>query len=165
MPLGGEGSAWERWPLQYGEWLSTRILLAVPSVLFPEPPDSPHVSLVHSALLHLEPKVTGCKWNSVIWLFKWLSAFLAIFSWQTGPCCFSQLDVNLGSFPALVLQTGECSLGFRAHTSQEEHLSCWNIPLELQLLPVGTHTALLHHLHTPYQSHCGEVVSSLCPWL
>ena len=34
MPLRGECSAWERWILLYGEWLSTGILVAVPSVLF-----------------------------------------------------------------------------------------------------------------------------------
>ena len=34
-----------------------------PSSLSPEPqtPDSPHLMVVHSALLPLEPKVSGCK--------------------------------------------------------------------------------------------------------
>ena len=40
------------WFLQHGEWLSTGILVAVPSVPSPEPPApvSPHKSLVHSVL-------------------------------------------------------------------------------------------------------------------
>ena len=28
----------------------------------------------------------------------------------------------------------------------------------------GAQTGLLHILHTPYQSHCGEVVPSVCPF-
>ena len=52
MPHGGECSAWERWFLQYGEWLSLGILAADPSALSQEllTPDSPQVSVVHSAL-------------------------------------------------------------------------------------------------------------------
>ena len=73
-------SAWERWLLQYGEWLSTENLAAVPSVLSPEPPtpDSPQASLIHFALPLLEPRVSDYKWNFVGWSFKrlWVSSVL-----------------------------------------------------------------------------------------
>ena len=44
-------------------------------------------------------------------------------------------------------------LEFRSHTSQGECPSCWNIPPELQLSPVGAQPALSHLLCIPYQSH------------
>ena len=133
----------------------------------PEPltPDSPQVSLVLSALPLPEPRVHSYKQNFVLWPFKRLSASPAISPWQretlrlfTAGCC-------LGSFMALVLLAGQPSLGFRPHTSQAEPLSCWNIPQALQLLPVGAQSALLCLLCTPYQPCCGEVVSSVSPWL
>ena len=46
--------------------------MVVPSLLSPEPPapDSPHTSLVHSALPLLEPRVSGCKHNCVLGLLR-----------------------------------------------------------------------------------------------
>ena len=74
-PLGEESSTRERWLLEYGKGLSTRILVALPSVLSPEPaaPDSPDASLVHSVLPLTESRVSGCKQNFVSWPFKSLS--------------------------------------------------------------------------------------------
>ena len=50
MPHGKECSAWERWFLQYGEWISTRILAAVSLVLSPEPPAPNYSYLFQSTL-------------------------------------------------------------------------------------------------------------------
>ena len=95
MTLGEECSAWERWPLQYGEWLSTGILAAVPSVLSTEPPapDTPKASLFHSTLPLLEPRICDCKWNFVHWSLKRFSDSLGISPWQTETLRLSQLDV------------------------------------------------------------------------
>ena len=94
MPFRLECSAWERWPLQYGEWLSTWILVAVTSVLSPVPttPDLPQASLVHSTLPLLVPRVSGFKQNFVLWSFKRLSESLSL-PGRLKPCCFSQLGV------------------------------------------------------------------------
>ena len=76
--------------------------MVVPSVLSPEPlaPDSPHASLVHSALPLPEPRVSGCKQNFVHCPFKRLSAFLAISSCQQKPYCFSHPRVIWDCFPS-----------------------------------------------------------------
>ena len=60
--------AQERWLLQYGEGFIREVLAADPSALSPEPPtpDSPHVSLVCSALTVLEPRVSGYKENFLL---------------------------------------------------------------------------------------------------
>ena len=80
MLFGEECSAWERWLLQYGERLSTGVLAPVPSVLSPKlpTPDSPQVSLVHSAFPLLQPRVSGYKQNFVHWPFKGLSVSPAV---------------------------------------------------------------------------------------
>ena len=87
-------SASERMFLQYGEH-STGILVAVPLVIFPQPPTphSPQVFLVHCILPLLEPRVSSWRWNFVIWLFKSLSASLLSLPGRQKPCCFWQLVV------------------------------------------------------------------------
>ena len=69
------------------------ILVAVPSVLSPEPPstDPPQESLAHSALPLLEFRVSSCKRNFVHWPFKRLSASPAVSPWQIVTRCFWQL--------------------------------------------------------------------------
>ena len=132
MPFGEECSAWERWLLQYGERLSTGVLAPVPSVLSPKlpTPDSPQVSLVHSAFPLLQPRVSGYKQNFVHWPFKWLSESPDIFPWPAEPLLLVTARCYMGSFLVLVLKSGECSLGFRPHTSQGNPLSAeislWN---------------------------------------
>ena len=138
MPLGEECSAWERWLLQYGEWLSTGILVAVPSVLSPEPPapDSSQVSLVHTALPLPNFKVRGCKQNFVCWSFKSLLASLAISSWQMETLLLFTAGCYLGFFRLRRLESPPW--GLDPTLLRGKPPSCWNIPLELQLLPLGT---------------------------
>ena len=123
----------------------------------PTTPDPPHTSLVH-------PRVSRCKWNFVHWPFKRLSASLAI----------SLVDKNPAAFHSWTLfgflsqsWAGEPSLGLDPTLPRGNllaHLGHWNIPPKLQLTLMGAQPALLC-LHTSYQSCCGEVVSSVCPWL
>ena len=167
MQIGGECSAWDRWLLQFGGWLSTGILVVDLSALSPELPTlvSLYVSLVHSALLLLEPSISSWEWNFVCWTFKRLSLSLAICPWWTEILLLFTARCYLGSFPSLVLYAGEPSLGFRPHVSKEECPSCWN------KYPSGTSAAMhetqpaLSCLHAPCQSCCDEMVSSVCPWL
>ena len=95
MSFGEEYCAWARWLLQFGQWICTVILAAVPSVHSPESPttDFLQVSVVHSALSLLKPTISGYKWNFLTWPFKWLSESPIISPWQKEPCCFSQLSV------------------------------------------------------------------------
>ena len=137
--------------------------MAIPSVLSLETPDpdSLHTSPVYSALPLLEPRVSGCKWNFVLWPFKRLSAFLAVSPWQTEILLLFTAECYLGSFPA---SGGEPNLEFRAHTSLGEppatEISLWCLTP-----PVGAQPTLYHLLCTPYQLCFGEVFSSVCPWL
>ena len=134
LPFGEEYSIWERWLLQYKEWLSTGILAAVPSVPFPEPPypDSPQVSLVHSALPLPELRVSIYKQNFVHWPFKRLSVSLAISPWHTETLLLFTAACYLCFFPALVPWAGVPSLRFRLHISQGNprpwpaEISLWN---------------------------------------
>ena len=105
MPVGEECSAWERWFLQYEECLSIRILVAVPSVLSPEPPapDSPQVD---SALPLLEPRVSGCKLNFVHWPFKRLSTSLGFSPWHTETLLLVTAGCYVGFFPSLCYSLG-----------------------------------------------------------
>ena len=59
----------------------------------PHPPDSPQTSLVHSVLPLLAPRLSGCKWNCVIWPFKKLCAPQLSLPGREKSCCFSQLKV------------------------------------------------------------------------
>ena len=120
------------------------------------------ISLVHSALPLLEPRVRGCKWNFVHW--PWLSESSAIPPWQTETLLLLTVRCYLGSFVALVLSAEEPSLGFRPRTSLGEPLGHWNFPPAFQLLPLGAQPTLSWFLSTPYQFCCGEVVSSICLW-
>ena len=148
MPLEEELSAWERWLLQYGEWLSTVIIAAIPSVLLSETPipDFPQASLVYSALPLLEPRASGYKQNFVCWPFKRLSASLAISLWQKKTFFFSQLDVIWVSFWLWF-----CGLGSPARGLDPTLLrgtpSYWNIPPELQLPPMIAQPAVSRLLH------------------
>ena len=55
-------------------------MVAIPLALSPEQqtPVSPHVTLVHSALPVLEPRVSGCDQDFVHWLFKGMLMSLAV---------------------------------------------------------------------------------------
>ena len=166
MLRGGDCSTQERWHLQQGKWLSMGILAADSSALSPEPPtsDSPHMALVYSALPLPEPReVSGSKWNFVHWPFKRLSVSLAISPWWSETPLLFTARWYLGSTPGSGALGGESSLRFSPHTSQGEPPCHWNIPLELQTLPVWAQPAL-SHLHTSYQSRCGKVISSVSPW-
>ena len=167
LPFGEEYSIWERWLLQYKEWLSTGILVSLPSVLSPEPatPESLQVSLVNSSLCLPEPRVNGCKQNFLCWPYNSLSASPAISPWQTETLLLFTGGYFLRSFPVVVLQARQPNLGFRPHISQWEPTHPFNISPELQLPPVGAQPALLCLLYTPYQSCFSEVISSVCPWL
>lgn len=59
-------------------------------ILSPErlAPDFPHVSIVHSALPLLEPKISCCKWNFVYWSFRWFSASQVISLADRNPAAF-----------------------------------------------------------------------------
>ena len=123
LPHGGEWSAWKRWHLQYGKWLSTGILVADPSALSPEPPtpDSPHMVLVYPALTFLEPWVSASKQNFLHWPFKKVAVSLAISPWSRKThCCFSQPDVMWAPFLVLVLQAGVPGLVSRTPYFSEE---------------------------------------------
>ena len=109
---------------------------AVLSLKLPSP-DSPQAPLVHSALPLPEPRVSGCKLNFVGWPFKRLPASLTITPWQTETLLLFTIGCDLGSFPALVLQAGEPSLGFRPHTS------CGGTP-------PATETSLQHFSCSPW---------------
>ena len=64
-------------------------------------------------------------------------------------------------FPALVLWTGEPSLGFRPHTYQGEPFPAAEIPLQdLSYCLWKQHQPLLH-FHPSYQSQCGFFCKSL----
>ena len=99
-----------------GDWRSTGILVAIPTGPFPEPetPDFPHVPLP-------QPRVSGCEWNSVHCPFKrvpvsqWIPASLA----DKKPAAFHSQIFCGHLFLALVLWTGEPSLGFRSSASHE----------------------------------------------
>ena len=166
MSLTEESSVWEGCLLYYGEWLSMGILVAVPSVLSPEPPtpESPQVFPVYSAFPLRELRVSGSKWNFVRWPFKRLSASPAISPFA---------DRNQAAFYSWMLfgflsGYGAISWGAQLVVSFNSILLRGNPPaaeyLELQLPPVGAQPALLC-FRTPYQSLCGEAVSSVCPWL
>ena len=98
IPLGRECSAWEGWPLQYGEWLSTGIPFPQFSPQSPTP-DSPHISVVHPALPLLVSRVSGYKQNFMHWSFKRLSLSLAISSWWTETLLLFTTVCYLDSFP------------------------------------------------------------------
>lgn len=65
----------------------------------------------------------------------------------------------LCTFHALVLQAGDPSLGFIAHTFQSNPSGHLNNPLVLQLLPVGSQPVLSCLYHTLYHSYCAEADS------
>ena len=75
-------------------------LVAFPSVLVPEPPtpDSPQSSSVHSALLLLEPRVNGYKWNFVCGPFEKPSESPVISPWQIETSLLFTAICYLGSF-------------------------------------------------------------------
>ena len=156
-------SPWERWLLQYGEWLNTGILVAVPSVLSPKPPtpNSPPATLVHSALPLPEPRVSGCKWNFVNCI-KRLSASPDVSPWQIETLLLFTAGCYLGSFQAWYCRLGSPAWGIDPTLLRGNPHGHWIIPSGLQLPHVGAQPALWHLLHTPYQSHCGDVASSTC---
>ena len=82
---------WGRRLLQYGEWLSTGILVAAPSVPSQKPLIKRLFCSISSPLCPtlLEPTVSSYKWNYVCWAFKRLSVTPAISlpGWQK-PCHF-----------------------------------------------------------------------------
>ena len=104
MPFGEECSARVRWFL-YGETLSTGILVAIPSVLSPEPPTpySLQTSLVHFALPLPEPRVSDYKGDFSHSPFNRLSASPSVSPWQTEALLLFTAGCYLGSFLALVL--------------------------------------------------------------
>ena len=108
-----------------GEGLSTGILAAVPSVLFPrfKPRHKPHTTLICSTLPPQKPRLSSYEGNIVHWPFKWvpvsLSKLLPLPEGQK-PHCFSQPDLCGHLFQALLLWVGEPRLGFRPHSSQRE---------------------------------------------
>ena len=121
--LGEECPAQERWLLQSEKWLSTGILAAVPSVLFPHPPtpDSPQASQVHFALCLPESRASGCKWNYVCWLCKRLSVSPAFSLWQTGTLLLFTTGVIW--FLSWLLWVGEPGLEFRSHSLKGNNLA------------------------------------------
>ena len=125
MTLGAECSACERWPLQYREQLSTGILVTVPSVLSPGPPTpvSVQTSLVHSVLPLLEPRVSSCKQNFVLWPFKRLSVSPVLSPWQTEIMLLFTAVCYVGSFPALVLRLGSPAWGLDPTLLRGNHLA------------------------------------------
>ena len=146
-------------------------MVVIPLVLSPKPPapNSPYMSLVHYALPLPETRVSDYKCNFLHCFLKYpLRSSLLLQSSLPGiqkPPVFLQLGVIGPPFQALLLYVGKPILGYKAHTSQGERHSHLNIPLELQLPPVGAQPALSHCLHTPYLSHIGEVLSSVSPSL
>ena len=157
MPLGGECSVWERWLLQYGGWLSSGILAALPSVHSPDPPTpgSPQAFLVHSSLCLPEPRVSGCKWGFVHWPFKRLFESPAVSLWQTETlqlftagcylgtfCCYRLGSLAWGLYSILLRGVGPQPLKYLSSTLAFSCLLC-----------------------IPYQSHCGNVASIVCLWI
>ena len=125
--------------------------MAVLSLLSPKPP-APHyhVSLVHSALPLLEPRVSGCKQNFVCWPFKRLSAFPAISPWQTETLLLFTAGCHLGSFPSSGDIGWGAQLGVRPHTSQGDPAQSLKYPSGTSAASLGAQPAL-SHLCTPYQ--------------
>ena len=114
-------------------------------------------SLAHYALHPPEHRVSGCKQDFVCGAFKRLSASPA---WQTETLLLSQLDII--SFPVLVLWAREPSLGFRPHNSPgKSHWPLKYLSGTSASAPGSLASPLTPSLH-PYQSHCGEVVSFVC---
>ena len=133
MPPAGECSAQEGWLLQMGNDSAQGSLSADPSALSPKPqiPDS-LAALVHSALPLLEPRVSGCKWNSVGWLFKRLSASLAVSPWQTETLLLFTTKCYLGSFLNSVTLGWGAQLEvwityFSGGSPLDAEISLWNI--------------------------------------
>lgn len=99
---------------------------AIPAVLSSEPQTQifPHTILVHSALLLLELRVSGCKLDFVHWPFKRVSVSLE-------DSCLSLVDIIPTDFqsqilcwhlfPALVIWSGEPGLVLRPFASKGGH--------------------------------------------
>ena len=136
-------------------------MAAVPSVLSPKPPapESLHVSLMHSA--PPKPKVSGCKWNFVFCPFMRLSASSAISPLLFTDGCYLGFFVS-GRLWYCRLRSPSCVLDPTLLRGVPGHC---NIPPGFQLPPLGAQLALSRLLHTPSQPHCGELASSVCPWL
>ena len=127
-------------------------------------PTSPRLPLSSSNPLWPPYARTQGKWlqmNFVCWPFKKLSVSLAVSPTQTEALLLFRAGCYMGFFLALLLYAGEPSLGFKPHTSQGVPVH-WNVPVVPQLQTVGAQPALSCLFPPPYQSHCGEVVSSVC---
>ena len=162
MLHGGLAPPKKTWLLQYGEWLSTGILEADPSVLSPEPPtpDFPQVTLVDSALPLLEPKMSVCKWNFVLWPFKTVPVPLAISPRWTETAAFHSWILCGCLFLALILWAGEPGLGIRHKTSQGNFLKLrYSSGTSATACGSGS-TVFLSVLSTSL-----NVASSVNPWL
>ena len=130
------------------EWLSIRILVAVPSALSPKPqiPDSPHMILVLFILPLTESIVSGYEWNFVHWPFKRMpgsqvDSHLSLM--DRIPTDFHSQMLCSCLFLALMLWDREPRLGLRPHSSQGvPHPHSWDIPPEPQLLHMGVGPAL-----------------------
>ena len=125
-------------------------------------PYSPQVSLVHSALPLPESSVSGSKWNFVHWPFKKLSLQLPLPGRQK-PCCFSQLGVTWVPFCLWCCRLGSTAWHLDTTLLRGRGQTPWPLkyPSGTSALLVGSWPAVLYYLHTPYQSHCGEVLSSV----
>ena len=79
--------------------------MTLPLVISPEPPtpDALQVSLVHSALPLLEPRVSGYKGNFVRWPFMWASVSPTVSPGQAETLLLFTAGCYLGSFLALVM--------------------------------------------------------------
>ena len=78
-----------------------------------------------------QPRVSGWKWNFVVWPFKRFSEPPAVTPRQTDSLLLFTSGCYLGSFHALVLKAREPNLGFWSHPSQgnpppRTEMSLWN---------------------------------------
>ena len=99
-------------------------------------PDSPHATLIHSALPLLESRVSGCKWNFVDWPFKRLSISPALSPWQTEALLLYTGGYYLGSFPDSSAVGWGADLGvytpyFSGEIPSAAEISLWNFSCHL----------------------------------
>ena len=107
----------------------------------------------------LEPRVSGCKQNCIFWPLKRLSESPTVSPLQTQTLLLFIAGCYLVPFWFWCCRLGSPPWGLYLSGGTPNH---WNIPPELQLLPVAAQPALSHLFCTSYHSHSGEVVSSVC---
>ena len=138
--------------------------MAVPSALSPEPqtPDSPHITLVHSTLPLLEPRVSVWEQNCVCWPFRNAPVSLADFylSLTDGIPFFHSQESSGLLFQTLVLWTAELSFPLRS-----QHLR-GTVTAEMSFRNVSRGLCELGSLfHVSVLPTSLDVASSVNPWL